>query len=140
VEKREYSFGDSRIDFLLKDEAQKKMLVEVKGCTLVEDGLALFPDAPTVRGKKHVQELVRAKNQGFKSAVLFLIMREDAVEFSPNYRMDPDFSQALFHGYQKGLNIIVVSFKNIYKGKKLNIKPFKRVAVNFKHMKIGGRN
>ena len=58
VQKREYTYGKSRIGLLLEGENEEKMLVEVKGCTLVEDGLALFPDAPTLRGKRHVEELI----------------------------------------------------------------------------------
>jgi sugar fermentation stimulation protein A len=68
VQKREYTYGKSRLDFLLstKDSTpslEDKMLLEVKGCTLVEDGLAMFPDAPTTRGKRHVEELIHAKRR-----------------------------------------------------------------------------
>lgn len=132
VQKREYNYGKSRIDFLLSGENEEKMLVEVKGCTLVEEGLALFPDAPTLRGKKHVKELIRAKKDGIGASILFLIMCEDAENFSPNYKMDPDFSNALRDAYQKGVNIIAYSFKNIYKKENLEIKPFKRVKIEFK--------
>ena len=57
IQRREYTYGKSRIDFLLTNQENKKMLLEVKGCTLVEDGIAKFPDAPTLRGKKHLEEL-----------------------------------------------------------------------------------
>jgi len=128
VKKEEYTYSKSRIDFLLSNN-EKEMLVEVKGCTLVKNGVALFPDAPTSRGRKHLKELIRAKKEGLKSAVLFLIMREDALEFSPNYRMDPDFSRALLDAYQNGVLVIAYSVRNIYKKNILEVRPFKRVKV-----------
>jgi len=132
IEKKEYTYGGSRIDFLLSNKKENKMLVEVKGCTLVEDRLALFPDAPTTRGRKHAKELNQAKREGFNSAVLFLIMREDASEFSPNYQMDPDFSNALFDAYKNNVHIIAYSFKNIFKENFLEINPYKIIKINFK--------
>ncbi len=132
VQKREYTYGKSRIDFLLVNENEEKMLLEVKGCTLIEDGLALFPDAPTLRGKKHIEELTSAREEGLKASILFLIMREDAEYFSPNFKMDPAFSAALKTAYQKGVNIIAYSFKNNYKKGNLEIEPYKRVKTGFK--------
>ncbi len=132
VKKREYTYGNSRIDFLLADENEEKMLVEVKGCTLVENGQALFPDAPTLRGKRHVEELTMAKENGLNASVLFLILCEDAECFSPNFKMDPAFSNALENACQKGVNIIAYSFKNNYKKESLEIKQFKRVKIDFK--------
>jgi sugar fermentation stimulation protein A len=129
VERREYTYGKSRIDFLLS-KAGEKMLVEVKGCTLVEDGLAKFPDAPTLRGKKHVEELIKAKKEGLNAIILFLIMCEDAKCFSPNFKMDPDFSNALKEANIEGVSIIAYSFKSNYKKEVLEIKPFKRVEIN----------
>jgi sugar fermentation stimulation protein A len=129
VERREYTYGKSRIDFLLS-KAGEKMLVEVKGCTLVEDGLAKFPDAPTLRGKKHVEELIKAKKEGLNAIILFLIMCEDAKCFSPNFKMDPDFSNALKEANIEGVSIIAYSFKSNYKKEVLEIKPFKRVEIS----------
>jgi sugar fermentation stimulation protein A len=128
IEKKEYSYGKSRIDFFLSTNG-KKFLVEVKGCTLVEDGVAMFPDAPTERGRKHVEELIKAKKEGLNSAVLFLIMREDANNFTPNYKMDPEFSFKIKEAYQEGVEVIAYSFKNIYNKNKLEIKPFKRIKI-----------
>jgi sugar fermentation stimulation protein A len=129
IEKREYTFGNSRIDFLLSGEDDKKMLLEVKGCTLVEEGLAKFPDAPTLRGKRHVEELIKAKEEGFNSAVLFLIMRDDAVKFGPNWEMDPEFSSTLKIAWEKGVKIIVYSFEILLKEDYLEIKPLKSVNI-----------
>lgn len=131
VQKREYTYGKSRIDFLLSNSDEEKMLVEVKGCTLVEDGLALFPDAPTSRGKRHVEELIKAAENGLSASILFLIMCEDAEYFSPNFKMDPAFSNALNDAYQKGVNMIAYSFKNNYRKRSLEIEPFKRAEIIF---------
>ncbi|MCZ3365821.1 MULTISPECIES: DNA/RNA nuclease SfsA [Methanobacterium] len=133
VLKREYTYGKSRIDFLLTDNNEEKMLVEVKGCTLVEDGLALFPDAPTLRGKKHVEELISAKSEGLNASILFLILCEDAVEFSPNFKMDPEFSASLEMAYKNGVNAVAYSFKNNLKKESLEITPLKRVKISFKN-------
>ncbi len=134
IEKREYTYGNSRLDFsLTNEETSEKLLLEVKGCTLVEEGLAKFPDAPTLRGKRHVEELIKARQEGYNSAVLFLIMRDDAVEFSPNWEMDPEFSKALKIARETGVDIIAYSFeiilKDILNGSYLEIKPLKLVDV-----------
>jgi len=125
--RREYTYSKSRIDFLLTNQEKFKMLLEVKGCTLVEKGLAKFPDAPTLRGKKHLEELSHSIRDGFKAAALFLIIRDDAMEFTPNTAMDPDFSAALGSAMENGVFIIAYSFKNIYKNHSLYVKPFKRI-------------
>jgi sugar fermentation stimulation protein A len=127
IQRREYTYGKSRIDFLLTNQENKKMLLEVKGCTLVEDGIAKFPDAPTLRGKKHLEELTYSKEEGHESAVLFLIIRDDSRVFIPNTAMDPDFSAALGKAKEKGVHIVAYSFKNIYHENSLHIKPFKRI-------------
>jgi sugar fermentation stimulation protein A len=131
IQRREFSYGNSRIDFLLTTDTSKHMLLEVKGCTLVENGLAKFPDAPTVRGKKHLDELSNSTKNGYAAAVLFLIIRDDAEEFTPNTLMDPDFAASLKNAAENGVKIIVYSFQNIYKNNILEIKPFKQVYIRF---------
>ncbi|MCK9152318.1 DNA/RNA nuclease SfsA [Methanobacterium alcaliphilum] len=131
IEKREYTFGKSRLDFLLTSK-NRYMLVEVKGCTLVKNHHALFPDAPTARGKRHLEELIEGKKQGFDSTVLFLIMKEDASYFSPNYTTDPDFSKTLKQSYENGVNIVPYVFKTSLKNNSLNIQPLKRLKIEFK--------
>jgi sugar fermentation stimulation protein A len=69
--------------------------VEAKSVTLVEDGAALFPDAPTARGARHLEELVTARQAGDRAAALFIIQRSDAAHFSPNRPLDPVFTHAL---------------------------------------------
>jgi sugar fermentation stimulation protein A len=129
IQRREYTYGKSRIDFILTNQDKVKMLLEVKGCTLVEDGIAKFPDAPTLRGKKHLGELSHSMDDGFNATVLFLIIRNDALEFTPNKPMDPDFTDALIEANRKGVHIIAYSFMNIYKNNKLHIEPFKRIKI-----------
>ncbi len=129
VEKREYTYGKSRLDLLLSNN-NVKMLLEVKGCTLVENGLAKFPDAPTTRGKRHLEELMLAKSEGLNAAVLFLIMREDAIEFTPNWEMDPNFSATLIDAYNKSVEVVAYSFKIILKENNLIIKPIGKLKLN----------
>lgn len=105
VLKREVKFGDSRLDILLHNELGDKCFVEIKSVTLVVDGNARFPDAPTERGARHVSELVRAKAEGCRAAVVFLIQREDAVSFTPNDSTDHEFGEALREAYKKGVEI-----------------------------------
>lgn len=132
VEKREYTYGKSRLDFLLT-ASEGSFLLEVKGCTLVEDGHAKFPDAPTERGKRHVEELVKAKSQGLNSAVLFIIPREDAEIFSPNWEMDPQFSQALQQAQEQGVLIIAYSFQVACKKDILTLNPLERIKIRVKN-------
>jgi sugar fermentation stimulation protein A len=93
VEKTEPVFHDSRLDLVLSD-GKGQVMVETKSCTLVEDGVALFPDAPTKRGTRHMRTLVKALETG-RSAAVFVIQRGDAYEFRPNDGTDPEFGEAL---------------------------------------------
>jgi sugar fermentation stimulation protein A len=103
---RERSWGSSRLDFHLRGE-RGEALVEVKGCTLVEDGgLALFPDAPTVRGTRHVRELVRALGTGMDAYVVVVVQRADGRVFSPNDRTDPAFGEALRDAARAGVEVM----------------------------------
>lgn len=96
VVRPEYSLGKSRWDFLLEDKQENKLLLEVKSCTLVHDGVAMFPDAVTERGKKHLQELTQLHTSGdFACAVLFVVQRNDAKVFKPAQHIDPAFAEAL---------------------------------------------
>ena len=103
VERREPSYDDSRFDLLLTD-GQRKLTLEVKSCTLVEDGVALFPDAPTKRGTRHLKTLIKALHEG-RSAILFLIQRADANTFQPNEKTDPEFAKALREAAFKGVEV-----------------------------------
>lgn len=99
--------GNGRLDFLL--ESDRLCLVEVKSCTLVRNGIALFPDAPTERGRRHLLELARAIEEGYRASVVFVIQREDAELFMPNDETDPDFGTALREVAAKGVEPIALS-------------------------------
>ncbi|MBO8127304.1 MAG: DNA/RNA nuclease SfsA [Firmicutes bacterium] len=103
----EYTWGSSRFDYLLESE-DKRCLVEVKGVTLVNEavGRALFPDAPTARGARHLQELIRAVQEGLQAAVVFVVQQEDANSISPNWEMDAAFSQALVEAEAAGVSML----------------------------------
>jgi sugar fermentation stimulation protein A len=90
----EYTYRNSRFDFLIESGGQRA-LVEVKGVTLEEDGVALFPDAPTERGVKHLRELAACREDGFDAHVVFVIQMEGVNFFSPNARTHPAFAEAL---------------------------------------------
>lgn len=101
----EYTWGDSRFDFLLEDR-QGPILVEVKGVTLEDGGLARFPDAPTLRGVKHLNGLRRAVEQGSRAAVFFVLQMEGMRSFSPNDETHPAFGQALRTAAAAGVAVL----------------------------------
>ncbi len=105
----EYTFGRSRFDFLMINEnTHQHALVEVKSVTLVKKGLALFPDAPTIRGVKHVNELIEGIKSGYQSFMVFIIKRSDAFSLKPNSEIDPHFSQTIIDALQKGVQVCAV--------------------------------
>lgn len=113
-------YGSSRLDFRLSAASAAALaeppgagplpdcFVEVKSATLVQGGMALFPDAPTSRGARHMRELAMAISQGFRAMVIFVVQRVDAVSFAPNVGMDPAFARALRDGVTAGVEIIAV--------------------------------
>lgn len=100
--RREVVYGDSRLDLLLSGP-HGACFVEVKSVTLVEDGVALFPDAPTERGRRHLGALVRAVGEGYRAAAVFVIQREDACACAPHDIADPDFGRALRDAVASGV-------------------------------------
>lgn len=98
-------FGASRLDFYL-EQGEKRTFVEVKGVTLEENGLALFPDAPTERGVKHLKELENCLRAGYGAAVLFVIQMRGVSCFAPNRKTHPAFADALFHARESGVSIM----------------------------------
>ena len=103
--KPEYTFGNSRVDFYM-EKGNEKFLLEVKGCTLEFDGHCFFPDAPTERGVKHLEELMKAKESGYKAAVLILIQMEEAIDFAPNDETHPAFGDTLRLAANRGVEIL----------------------------------
>lgn len=92
---REKTYGNSRFDFKLTDDYGNIYYLEVKGVTYEEYGIAKFPDAPTERGRKHLIELIGAKNKGINAGVIFVLQMDNMKAFSPYDSMDPKFGDAL---------------------------------------------
>ncbi|MEI6521732.1 MAG: DNA/RNA nuclease SfsA [bacterium] len=105
LDKCEVTYGKSRLDFRLIN-GEKIMYIEAKSVTLVNDCIALFPDAPTSRGTRHLYELIDAVKNGSQATVIFIIQREDAVYFSPNKITDRLFADTLKQAYQAGVEIL----------------------------------
>lgn len=97
-------WGSSRFDFYWESDTQRGF-VEVKGVTLEKDGGAYFPDAPTLRGVKHLKELTAARQQGYQTAVCFVLQMTGIRFFSPNDETHPEFGAALRHAAQAGVDI-----------------------------------
>jgi sugar fermentation stimulation protein A len=102
--RREPAIGRNRADFLL-GRGRRQCLLEVKSVTLVERGRALFPDAPTVRGRIHLEHLIAACGRGLGAAILFVIQREDARTFTPNWDADPEFGETLRAAARAGVRV-----------------------------------
>ncbi len=100
--KPEYKYGNSRIDFYVETDSEK-ILIEVKGVTLENDGVVSFPDAPTERGIKHLKELQKAVTEGYKAYVLFVIQMSDVKYFEPNKITHPQFAETLKEARDKGV-------------------------------------
>ena len=99
---REVPLHDSRIDLMLSGPVGR-LYIEAKSVTLVENGVGLFPDAPTERGRRHVLCLEKAVRQGHRAAVVFVIQRGDARSFAPNVPADPRFGEAMRNAVSAGL-------------------------------------
>lgn len=112
---REKTVDNSRIDIYLANE-KEECYVEVKGVTLIVDGEARFPDAPTERGAKHLKELIKLKKDGNRCAVFFLIQHPIGKFFRPNWENDPVFSQTLNEAYDAGVEILVYRCDNQLSG------------------------
>ncbi len=103
--KPEQAYGSSRFDFYV-ETSERKLFVEVKGVTLEENGAARFPDAPTLRGIKHLQELVRCLQDGYEAVVLFVVQMKGIYSFEPNTATHPAFASALWEAEQAGVKIL----------------------------------
>jgi sugar fermentation stimulation protein A len=103
--KPEYKYGNSRFDFYLECD-KRKIFIEVKGVTLEDNGIVLFPDAPTERGVKHVRELIQCHAEGFETYVLFVVQMERALYFTPNRKTHPQFADALSEAQNAGVHLL----------------------------------
>lgn len=105
--KPEVKHGNSRFDFYL-ETPEEKWFIEVKGVTLEENGTARFPDAPTQRGVKHLNELIACLNEGYHAMVLFIIQMKGIQHFEPNEVTDPAFADALRKALAAGVRLHAV--------------------------------
>lgn len=102
--KREVKYNNSRFD-IYYEKNNKKGFIEVKGVTLEENGVVMFPDAPTERGTKHILELIEAKKEGYDVGIAFVVQMKDVKYFTPNKERDKKFYDALYKAYEEGVNI-----------------------------------
>ena len=101
----ETAWGNSRFDFYW-ELSGRRGFVEVKGCTLEDGGRALFPDAPTQRGVKHLRELTACRQAGYEAAVCFVIQMAGMTSFSPNDATHPEFGAALREALRAGVRVL----------------------------------
>ena len=112
IHQREKTVNNSRIDIYLENSNDDSCFVEVKGVTLIVNGEARFPDAPTERGAKHLKELIKLKKEGNRCVVFFLIQHPAGDFFRPNWDNDPVFSETLNEAYDEGVEILVYKCDN----------------------------
>lgn len=110
VIRREVTFGKSRFDFYIENN-NRKIFLEVKGVTLESGGVASFPDAPTERGVKHINELITSCNNGYEGYILFVIQMKGVSEFTPNDITHKAFGEALRQAEKSGVKIIAMDCK-----------------------------
>lgn len=122
--KREVIYGKSRFDIYFETK-KSKGFIEVKGVTLENNGLSMFPDAPTERGTKHILEMIDAVENGYRGIIIFLIQMKKPRLFRPNWTMDRKFSEALKLASQKEVEVLaydsIVSLNSIALGKEIEI-------------------
>ena len=103
--KAETKYGNSRFDFYV-ERAGGKAFIEVKGVTLENDGVAAFPDAPSERAVKHLEELIEAKQDGYEVYVLFVVQMKGVKYLVPNEATHPEFAATLRKAAREGVNVI----------------------------------
>jgi sugar fermentation stimulation protein A len=123
VKKTEPTLHDSRLDLLLTN-GSKEIYLEAKSCTLVKENAALFPDAPTKRGTRHILSLVKTLEFG-RAVITFIIQRNDATSFKPNWETDLEFSKTLSYAVEKGVEAFAfttkINLEQIYIQKRIPI-------------------
>ena len=102
---REKTYGNSRFD-LYVESGQRKAFMEVKGVTLEKDNVARFPDAPTLRGIKHMEELIRCQQDGYEAYLLFVIQMKGIERFEPNWETHREFGETLVRAANAGVHIL----------------------------------
>ena len=123
--KREVFYNKSRFDFYIEDD-NRRIFLEVKGVTLENNGVASFPDAPTERGIKHINELTDCLNEGYEAYIFFVIQMKNIDYFTPNYETHPEFGEALKKAKNKGVKILaydcIVTEDSIIIDKEIKVK------------------
>ena len=104
--KPEKTYKSSRFDLYVETEDNRKIFIEVKGVTLEDNGVVRFPDAPSERAVKHVNELCDCIEEGYEAYVFFVIQMKDVLYFEPNYITHKKFGEALINAEKKGVNIL----------------------------------
>ncbi|MBQ8830873.1 MAG: DNA/RNA nuclease SfsA [Oscillospiraceae bacterium] len=113
--KSEVTHGDSRFDFYAETEAGG-MFIEVKGVTLEKENVAMFPDAPTERGVKHINGLIRLLDEGYRAMILFVVQMSDIKYMTPNMETHPKFGETLKKAYNAGVDVRAIDCY-VYEGK-----------------------
>lgn len=103
--KAEKKYIDSRLDFYV-EAGDSKIFIEVKGVTLEEEGVVRFPDAPTVRGVKHINDLIKAVTEGYEAYIIFVVQMKGVKYFEPNNVTHPEFGQALEKAVKAGVKVL----------------------------------
>lgn len=106
--KGEVTYKNSRFDFYAEAD-ERKMFIEIKGVTLEKDNVCLFPDAPTLRGVKHLTELIDAVKNGFEAYVVFVIQLDNVKHFTPNYETHNEFGQMLQCAKANNVKLIAIT-------------------------------
>ena len=106
----ETKYKNSRFDFYVETETEK-IFMEVKGVTLEVDGEARFPDAPTERGVKHIQELIACRKDGYEAYIIFVVQMKGVTHFVPNVATHPEFAEALKNAKKQGVKILCYDCK-----------------------------
>ena len=123
--KREVFYNKSRFDFYIEDD-NRRVFLEVKGVTLENNSVASFPDAPTERGIKHINELLDCLNEGYEAYIFFVIQMKNIDYFTPNYETHPEFGEALKKAKNKGVKILaydcIVTEDSIIIDKEIKVK------------------
>lgn len=104
--KPEKTYGNSRFDFYVESASGKKAFLEVKGVTLEEDNVAAFPDAPSERAVKHVEELITAHQEGYEAYLVFVVQMKGVVRVEPNWSTQPAFGEALRRARKEGVKLL----------------------------------
>lgn len=112
----EYTYGNSRMDFYMErmkatQNTSERYLLEVKGCTLEKEGIGYFPDAPTLRGVKHLHELIKAAGEGYRAMLAFVISMPKVTKVLPNVETHPEFGEALTEAKAAGVQILELPCK-----------------------------